>query len=81
MFFALLRAHGVFTITVEQRDGDGGRGLRSKIVLADLAGKDSHSTKLASQILYNMPYFSHMWRKTDNFAGDSVHSQLIAVFV
>lgn len=32
------RAHGIFTISVEQRGGDGGKGLRSKIVLADLAG-------------------------------------------
>ncbi|XP_072171230.1 kinesin-like protein KIF13A [Diadema setosum] len=39
------RAHGIFTITVEQRDGEGGRGRRSKIVLADLAGSEGVQSK------------------------------------
>ncbi|XP_054755999.1 kinesin-2b-like [Lytechinus pictus] len=39
------RAHGIFSIGIEQKDADGGRGLRSKIVLADLAGSESVQSK------------------------------------
>ncbi|XP_072040599.1 osmotic avoidance abnormal protein 3-like isoform X1 [Amphiura filiformis] len=34
------RAHGFFTITVEQKEPDGGHALRSRVLFADLAGSE-----------------------------------------
>lgn len=34
------RAHGFFTVTIEQKESDGARSLRSRVIFADLAGSE-----------------------------------------